>query len=519
MNKIARRSLSTLALLIVLVALGWLFADQLMPAAVGAPSHVLPVVADQTALDRAVEPQLAAHPGESGAVMLSDGLDAFALRAATARHAGRSLDVQYYIWHNDITGRLLGRELWLAAERGVRVRLLLDDMDTVGKDAALVALDAHPKIEIRLYNPARNRSGPDRVLEMLVRGLNLNHRMHNKAWIADNRLAIVGGRNIGEEYFDASTESNFHDLDVGLAGPVVGQASAIFDRFWNSKAVIPVAAMTDVSKAEIDRFIRDIEAESDTEAAQKYLRRVAREVAIDAYFEGAVPIHWGARMQVLSDPPIKWKDDSRSEWLVEHLAKQMRQTKQQALLISPYFVPGESFTNTLVSSVAAGKEIGIVTNSLAANDVLAVHGGYSRYRGQLLAGGVQLHELRAQPGVVAGRSLLGSSGASLHTKAYVLDEEQGFIGSFNLDPRSMKLNTEMGLLFEQADLAKALAEEYRYLASPRLSYEVALDDQDRLVWLDARSMPPATLHKEPESTAWQRAVATVMRWLPIESQL
>ena len=519
MNKLARRSLQGLILIVVLVVLGWIFADQLMPRAVGAPGHALPVVPGQTAIDRAVEPQLAAHPDESGAVMVSDGLDAFALRAATARASGRSLDAMYYIWHDDITGRLLGRELWMAAKRGVRVRLLLDDMDTAGKDAALVALDAHPRIEIRLYNPARNRSGPDRVLEMLVRGLNLNHRMHNKAWIVDNRLAIVGGRNIGEEYFDASTEANFHDMDVALAGPVVDQASAIFDRFWNSEAVIPVDAMTSVSKKEIDAFLAMIEAESNTEAAQKYLLRVAREVPIADYFEGAVPIHWSARMQVLSDPPLKWKEDSRPEWLVEHLARQLGSTRQQAMLISPYFVPGESFTGKLVASVAAGKEIGIITNSLAANDVLAVHGGYSRYRKDLLKGGVQLHELRAQSGDVTGRSLLGSSGASLHTKAYVIDDEQGFIGSFNLDPRSMKLNTEMGLLFEQPGLAKALADEYRYLSSPTLSYQVTLDETGQLVWLDARSTPPARLHKEPESSTWQRAVATVMRWLPIESQL
>ena len=519
MKKIARRSLQGLLLVIVLAGLGWLFADQLMPAAVGAPGQALPVVAGQTPLDRAVEPQLAAHPGESGAIMVNDGLDAFALRAATARNAGRSLDAMYYIWHDDITGRLLGRELWMAAERGVRVRLLLDDMDTAGKDHALAALDAHPLIEIRLYNPARNRSGPDRVLEMLVRALNINHRMHNKAWIADNRVAIVGGRNIGEEYFDASTGTNFHDMDVALAGPVVDQASAIFDQFWNSQAVIPAEAITNPSKADIDRFIASVDADSHNEDAKKYLQRVANEVPIQDYFDGAVPIHWGTRMQLLSDPPLKWKDETRSEWLVEHLANQMRQTKQQALLISPYFVPGESFTDGLVTNVAAGKEIGIVTNSLAANDVLAVHSGYARYRKPLLAGGVRLHELRAQPGETTDRSLLGSSGASLHTKAYVLDGEQGFIGSFNLDPRSMKLNTEMGLLFHQPELAKALAAEYGYLASPKLSYEVKLDDKGKLVWLDKRTAPATELRKEPESTAWQRGVATVMRWLPIESQL
>ncbi len=519
MKKVARRMLYVILVLLALVVLGWIFADQLMPSAFGPPGHALKVEPGQTPLDRAVERQLATHPGESGAVMVSDGLDAFALRAATARAAGRSIDVQYYIWHDDITGRLLARELWMAAERGVRVRVLLDDLDTSGEDHAMAALDAHPLIEIRLYNPARNRSGPTRVLEMLVRGLHLNHRMHNKAWIADNRVAMVGGRNIGVEYFDASTEANFHDLDVIMAGPVVDQASAIFDRFWNSEAVIPAAAMTKESQADIDHFIANVNTQSESEEARQYLQRVAAEVPIQSYFDGSMPIHWGKRMEVLSDPPLKWKEETRGEWLVEHLAKQMGSTQKQALLISPYFVPGDSFTQKLVGSAAAGKEIGIITNSLAANDVLAVHSGYMRYRKPLLKGGVTLHELRAEPGANTDRSLLGSSGASLHTKAYVLDGNKGFIGSFNLDPRSMKLNTEMGLLFDQPGLAEELAGEYRHLASPALSYEVKLDEHGKLVWLDERTTPPTELHKEPDSKAWQRAAVRVLSWLPIQSQL
>ncbi|MBE2210135.1 MAG: phospholipase D family protein [Xanthomonadaceae bacterium] len=511
--------LYVILVLLALVVLGWIFTDQLMPSAYGAQGRALPVQPGQTPLDRAIEPQLAAHPGESGAVMVSDGLDAFALRAATLRAAGRSLDAQYYIWHDDITGRLLGREIWMAAERGVRIRLILDDMDTAGKDHALAALDAHPLIEIRLYNPARNRSGPKRVLEMIVRALHINHRMHNKSWIADNRVAIVGGRNIGEEYFDASTEANFHDLDVVLAGPAVDQASAIFDRFWNSEAVIPVSALTQESEADIERFIANVNVESQREDAKVYLERVARDVPVQSYFDGTMKSHWSPNMAVMSDPPLKWEKETRNEWLVEHIAKQMGSTQKQALLISPYFVPGDSFTQKLVSGVASGKEIGVITNSLAANDVLAVHSGYMRYRKPLLAGGVTLHELRAQPGVTTDRSLLGSSGASLHTKAYVLDGSKGFIGSFNLDPRSMKLNTEMGLLFEQPGLAEELAGEYRHLASPALSYQVKLDERGKLVWLDQRTTPPTELHKEPDSKAWQRAAVKVLSWLPIQSQL
>ena len=226
-----------------MVGSGLLLADQLTPAANGVPSHALPLSPDQTVLDRELVPLLARNPGKTGALMLTDGIDAFAARAISARQAGRSLDLQYYIWHDDLTGRLLVREAWLAAERGVRVRLLLDDINAGGKDDQLLVLDSHANIEVRLYNPFRNRGGMSRLLEMLQRVFSMNHRMHNKAWIADGRVAVVGGRNIGLEYFSASEDANFHDLDLLLFGPAVADADAIFDAFWNSGAAVPLAGL------------------------------------------------------------------------------------------------------------------------------------------------------------------------------------------------------------------------------------------------------------------------------------
>lgn len=504
--------------LLALMAAGWWLADWLTPRAVGEPSQALAVEAEETPLDRAIAPLLADHPGQSGALMLVDGLDAFAFRAATAAHAGRTLDVQYYIWRDDVTGHLLARELWRAAQRGVRVRFLVDDLTIRGADRKLLALGAHENIEIRVYNPVRNRGGVMRMIEMVARSLSLNYRMHNKAWIVDGRIAIVGGRNIGVEYFSASTNTNFHDLDVALLGPVVDQASAIFDRFWNSEAVVPINALMRKPGIDLDTYLAEVDRESDQQAAQAYLTRLAETILMDDWMAEPT-IHWGDSLQLVSDPPIKRGGSPADGWLVGLLREQMRQAEQQALFISPYFVPGEDFADWLTAQARTGLDVGVVTNSLAATDVLAVHSGYAPYRRPLLTAGVRLHELRRQPGGEHGRSLFGSRGASLHTKAYVLDERLGFIGSFNLDQRSAWLNTEMGLLFDHAGLARAVQDEYRHLTLDHMSYEVSLDKDGDLRWQDRLVDPPQVLHTEPDSSLAQRVLIWLLGWLPIESQL
>ena len=505
--------------LVVMVGSGILLADHLMPPATGAPSQALAVVEGQTALDRELAPLLARHPGRTGAILIPDGLDAFAARALSARQAGRSLDLQYYIWHDDLTGHLLMYEAWKAAERGVRVRMLLDDINTSGKDAALLALDTHPNIEIRVYNPFRNREGIARLLEMVQRMFSITHRMHNKAWIADNRVAVVGGRNVGLEYFDAAEDTNFRDLDLLVFGPAVEQASAIFDEFWNSEAVVPIAALTDKDADRLAAVLAQIAQEARGDAARVYLDKVDASPSVRAYLARELTPFWSERLRVLSDPPLKWKADARGQGLAAELAAELGQAQHKALLISPYFVPGDegvAMFNRLVAE--RGAQVGVVTNSLAANDVVAVHGGYANYRKPLLRGGVKLYETMPQR-AQAESSLFGSSGASLHTKAFVVDDRLGFIGSFNLDPRSIDLNTEMGVLFDDPALGVALRDEYRRLAGPDKSYWVYLDSDGDLRWLDRATDPPRMFAVEPESTRWQRAQAWVVRWLPIESQL
>jgi cardiolipin synthase C len=508
------------SLVLVLLSLsGWLLADYLTPPATGAPSHALPLQPAQTQLDRELAPLLAQHPGRTGAILVPDGLDAFAARAISARRAGRSLDLQYYIWHDDITGRLLGREAWLAAERGVRVRMLLDDMNAEGLDPKLLALDAHRNIEIRLYNPFRNRGGALRVFELVQRIVSVNHRMHNKAWIADGRMAVVGGRNIGEEYFGADEETNFRDLDLVLFGPAVAQASGVFDAYWNSAAAVPIAALSRKDPEKLRTLIDGIAVEAQGAEARRYLQRVETSLQVRAYYGGRLRPHWSTGVRVVADPPLKWqKDDDRSGWMIEQLVPMLRDSQHKALLISPYFVPGDFGVQGFGELTQRGVQVGVVTNSLAANDVPAVHSAYAGYRERLLAAGVRLYEMRAQ-GTPATAGVFGSSGASLHTKAFVVDDARGFIGSFNLDPRSADLNTEMGVVFEDPAIAAALREEYLRLAGPALSYWVYRRADGELRWLDRTKQPPTVIAQEPDTSRLQRVTTRVVGWLPIESQL
>jgi len=490
----------------------------------GAPGTALPVAADATLLDRVLAPQLAQRPEQSGTALIDDNLEAFALRALSAREAGRSIDLQYYIWHNDVTGRLLVRELLRAADRGVRVRVLLDDINARGQDAAILALDSHPLIDVRIFNPGRNRDGIWlRAVEMALRAVSLNRRMHNKAWIVDGRVALVGGRNIGDEYFDAAEQVNFQDADLLLVGPAVQQTSDIFDRFWNSRAVIPIGALhagKNAGAPELQAVRARLDALTGELGASPYLRQLTDAGQLQAHLDGRLRLHWSAQVQVLSDPPEKAAPVAslqRSEhWLMHSLLPLLTEAREEALLTSPYFVPGAALTQSLADKVAAGVKVSVLTNSLAATDVALVHAGYARYREVLLGGGVDLYELKTLHRKRI--SLMGSSRASLHTKAVVVDGQRGFVGSFNLDPRSAQLNTEMGVLFHDAALGADMRALFLHSTSGDTSYRLFLDN-GALRWSDATEEPAKVWTHDPESGFWRRMLVSVMRWLPIESQL
>ncbi len=481
----------------------------------GVASHALPVAESETPLDRAIGPQTVTHPDESGLRLISDDVEAFAVRAHAARAAGRSLDLQYYYWRDDFTGGLLGREVLAAADRGVRVRILLDDINARGGNDVHLAYDSHPNIEVRLFNPALSRDSTlARGVDMALRILTVTRRMHNKAWIADGRLAIVGGRNIGDAYFGASDTANFRDLDVSMVGPAVARTATIFDRFWNSPVVLPIRSLSDPEHRELTRLRARLEGAAASEPARLYLSRL-KEKDEAAALVTAGAMHWTASAEVVSDPPEKVLDVGQQSWLNETIDSVIASATTSLEITSPYFIPGEEGASSLRRLVERGAKVKVLTNSLAATDVAAVHGAYAHYREALLESGIGLFELKAEskPGRI---SLFGSSNASLHTKAFTVDDRTGFIGSFNYDPRSIALNTEMGVLFRHAALIAEVRREFLTHSGPTHAYRLSIED-GALQWNGEPDSPPE--HDEPGASYWRRFVATVTGLLPLESQL
>lgn len=490
------------------------FADQ----ARGAPSSSLQVAARDTLLDRIVAPKLDEHPGESGLLLVTSNIQAFAIRALAARSAERSLDLQYYYWKDDLTGGLLAGELVAAADRGVRVRVLLDDINSRGDDSAYLALDSHPNIEIRLFNPSRSRANAlRRGMEMALRAFSMTRRMHNKAWIADGRMAIVGGRNIGDAYFDAAETSNFRDMDLVLLGPAVRQTETVFDSYWNSGVVLPIGALAGGRKGDLAAMKARLQALVTSSGAQPYLQRLQEEGSAEALLRGDQSIHWTAGARVVSDPPEKALGDARDNWLLNTIFPVINSATRDLRIISPYFIPGDQGVATLQRLAAAGARVSVLTNSLAATDVVAVQGAYANYRLPLLAGGVELYELRPEI-LRKDVSLFGSSGASLHTKAFTVDGRSGFIGSFNFDSRSISLNTEMGVLFDDPTVTGQVNDVFADEISPGSSYRVVLRGGN-VVWLDGTGAGARAFETEPEASIWRRVAATIIGFLPIESQL
>lgn len=482
----------------------------------GEPSHAL-AKTGTAAFDTLVSQLTDSHPGQSGLALLSSNLHAFAVRAYTARHAQRSLDLQYYYWKDDLTGGLLSREVLGAADRGVRVRLILDDINARGYDPNYLALDSHPNIEVRLFNPSWARAfGLQRGIELILRAVRTTRRMHNKAWISDGRLAIVGGRNIGDAYFDASEESNFRDMDLLLVGPAVEQAESIFDRFWNSEAVLPIRHVTGMAKGDLPALRARLEKVATMGLAAPYIHRVAAE-SREWSTAGTGKLRWTSEAVVVSDPPEKAMGAGEDGWLMTALRPVLFSAKRELKIVSPYFIPGEGGTRQLSALAEQGVIVTVLTNSLAATDVAAVHGAYARYRKPLLAAGVRMFELKPED-ERTDLSLFGSKGASLHTKAFVADISAGFVGSFNFDPRSASLNTEMGVLFRQEELASEVEAVIASQISPHCAFQLALDD-GRISWTDTDSHEADELGHEPRASLRRRLIAWLIGYLPIESQL
>jgi len=469
-------------------------------------------------LGQAIASVAAAHPGKTGIHPLPNPRDAFAARVLLARAAERSLDLQYYIWHPDTTGGLLAEALWQAADRGVRVRLLLDDANTKGLDEAIAALDAHPNIEVRLFNPFANRAM--RLADFATDFSRLNRRMHNKAFIADNQVAIVGGRNVGDEYFGAETPVVFTDLDALGAGAVVPRVSAAFDAYWNSASAYPAATLVPPAAAGSAAQIREAWTARQGEQAERYVEVLRTTPLVRDLLAGRLALEW-ANARVLHDDPAKvlHPPDEHDLHMLPLLEAAIGSPARELNLVSPYFVPTQAGTDALLAIAKRGVALRILTNSLAATDVPAVHAGYSKYREALLRGGVRLYELKpsAQDSEATERErrgLSGSSGASLHAKTFSVDRNRIFIGSFNFDPRSARLNTEMGILVESEAIAVLLSDALdRNL--PQVAYEVVLADGG-LRWIERTAAGELRHDSEPGVGALKRLWVDFLSILPFE---
>jgi putative cardiolipin synthase len=480
-----------------------------------------------TRIGRRVQTEMQMHPGESGYLLLGNGLDAFVARILLAQFAERSIDTQYYMIHDDVVGSLFVDQLYKAAERGVRVRLLVDDIDQEGRDAGTAILDSHPNVEVRIFNPFARNAG--RIGQYLTGFGKQTRRAHNKSFTVDNQATILGGRNIGDEYFEADPALAFVDLDVLAVGPVAGQVSASFDQYWNSELSYPILALVEnpPTPREIDRRKQEFDDFIAHQADSEYLKYLRNSDLANRLRQDRVTYHWGVGTVVADDPEKLTHDTAETKYrLTEQLAPYMAGIRQELIIFSPYFVPGKSGVAFFQQLRDKGVQVKILTNSLASTDVGVVHAGYARYRKALLRMGVELYELNRnlsrEERKAVKEGIIGRSKSSLHAKCFVFDRETAFIGSLNLDPRSVVQNTEIGVVFMSPPIAGHIADQFDRQIDQvafRLELRKEKNGPERLLWHGLVDGEKQTFNQEPYTGFWKRLGVGFMRLLPIESQI
>lgn len=477
-------------------------------------------------------PRVSMDGEQSGFRLLVEGPDAFVARALLAGAAERTLDVQYYMIHADDTGSLIAETLLRAADRGVRVRVLVDDIYASESDHEIAVLDLHENVEVRLFNPWKHRGNAfARAFGFLMEPGRLNHRMHNKLFVADGVALIIGGRNLGDEYFDLKDEMNFRDLDVLAVGPVVAQASASFDRFWNSDWAVPAAGLKDQQPTQSDydatraRLVRHRKMMENS----PFVSALKESRFTQDFAASRLQLELG-HARVLGDQPEKVESeaDDHAEVLAAGLMGHRKMPSRELLISSPYFVPGDWGVEQLTAIAKSGVDVRVLTNSLAANDVSIVHSGYKRYRPALLRGGVKLYEFRRTSAALRKRKddrLFGSENSSLHAKTIVVDRESVYVGSLNLDPRSVEQNTEIGLVIESKVLGERIARMHEYMTRPSVSYSVTLADgpesgSNAIAWAGEEAGKATRLTHEPDTGWFKRFTVWLVGLLPfVESQI
>jgi len=475
-----------------------------------------------TKIGRLFEKEAVKHPGKSGFKLIPYGQDAFTARIAMARLAQKSLDLQYYLWKSDRVGLLLANEALKAADRGVKVRILLDDIEQNDRDDIVAAMDAHPNIQIRIFNPFAHRNS--HLFDFIGDFDRVNHRMHNKTIVIDNALVIIGGRNIGDHYFAVGEHTNFRDLDIVAAGPVVRQISSVYDHFWNGKWSVPISALTKRSYTKED-LVR-IQQFMDQKIAKLNFPYPLNQ-DVKTLREDMIRIRdsfiWAKGHYVWDDPDTMYIDaDNQTNTMIQKLEQRVRSVKKSLYIESAYFIPRPIGMAALKRLQKRGAKVQIMTNSLASNDVVPAHAGYAGYRKALLQAGVELYELRPDVGankVVNQRLITDTNNTGLHTKAMVFDDNAVFVGSFNLDPRSAAINTEGGLYIESPKIAGEVLAFMAKGVKPENSYRVMLDSNGNLIWITTIDGKQVIYHNEPEANGWKRFQSGFIEMLPVELQL
>ncbi|WP_410480748.1 phospholipase D family protein [Pseudomonas plecoglossicida] len=480
------------------------------------PSQALP--ANASALGRSIQAQVAPHQGRSGFRLFPENAEAFAARAELIRNAQSSIDLQYYIVHDGISTRILLSELLDAADRRVRVRILLDDTTSDDLERTIATLAAHPHIQIRVFNPLHlgRSTVVTRTMGRLFNLSQQHRRMHNKLWVVDNSVAIVGGRNLGDEYFDAEPSRNFTDIDMLGVGPVAQQLDQSFDQYWNNALSKPIEQFISIKPTTED--LRNLRARLNTSLEETRTQNHALYQQLMSYTTHPRLNDWRRELiwawnKAMWDAPSKVLSNGEPApylLLTTQLAPELNGVTKELILVSAYMVPGKPGVVYLTRRADAGVSISLLTNSLEATDVPAAHGAYAPYRKTLLEHGVQLFELRRQSGA-NGDSDSGSrmfhtgssnsSDSSLHSKAMIFDQQKAFIGSFNFDSRSLLWNTEVGVLVDDPELAGRVRELAMEGMAPALSYHTRLENK-QLIWVTEDNGKQHTLTEEPGS--WWR---------------
>jgi putative cardiolipin synthase len=491
---------------------------------------------EETRLGRQFESAAREHDGNSGFRIIPVGANGFLMRMQMINAAERTLDLQYFIFRGDDTGRLLTDAVLHAADRGVRVRVLIDDGETVAGDEQISGLAAHHSVEIRIFNPFAYRGHTTlfRGIEFMFNASRLDYRMHNKLLVVDNAVALIGGRNIGDEYFQIDPEGQFADDDVFVAGPIAQKLSATFDEYWNNALAIPAEALS--RKESSHAALREHREESNEQSPQlkaegfDYLKRVATGEPFDGIISGRLPLIW-AHAQLISDSPDKKKVESGAmvgRLMHRPVANATAAVQSELLMITPYLIPGKEGMQLFKDLRQRNVRVRILTSSLESSTVLLAQSGYMQYRVPLLEDGVELYEIRSLLGNTRGsgqtKAISSYGNYSLHAKLFVFDRQRLFIGSMNFDQRSMHLNTEIGLIIDSPELAQQIAARFEAMVQPANAYRLALRPNDAggapsLVWRTQEDGKAVEYDTEPARSDWQRFEVNILSLLPLDREL